>query len=64
MLISAMIKGNQGGNYIIADVGQEDALKELGVHSTRIPSYILPDSSSMARHEEVESYTSDLPCRD
>ena len=24
MLISAMIKGNQRGNYIIADVGQED----------------------------------------
>ena len=64
MLISAMIKGSQGGNYIIADVGQEDTLKELGVHSKRIPSYVLPDCNPIARHEEIDSYTNDLPCRD
>ena len=42
-VIKATLKGQQGNNYIIADVGRLPELQRLGVHSKRIPAFVLPD---------------------
>lgn len=39
------MKGRSGGHYIIADVGQLEGLRELGVHGKRIPAFVLPDGN-------------------
>ena len=44
LLIREVTKGKRGSQYMIADVGTLDKLKEIGVHSKRVPSFILPDS--------------------
>ena len=42
-VIQEVIRGEYGNYYIIADVGTPDGLKEMGVHSKRIPAFVLPD---------------------
>ena len=44
MLIKEFTKGSKGSHYLIADVGTVDTLKDLGVHSKRVPKFVLPDS--------------------
>ena len=44
MLSNAMTKGKRGGDYMTGDFGKVGKLKEIGVHSKKIPSFILPDS--------------------
>ena len=44
MLIRAFTRGKHGSHYLIADVGTMDKLKDIGVHSKRVPTFILPDS--------------------
>ena len=44
MLIKEFTKGSKGSHYLIADVGTVDTLKDLGVHSKRVPKFMLPDS--------------------
>ena len=64
MLIKSLIKGKQGGNYIVADVGQMEQLKELGVHSKRIPSFVLPDSHMQANQGSEDHKAALTACRD
>ena len=44
MLIKEFTKGSKGSHYLIADVGTVDTLKSIGVHSKRIPKFVLPDA--------------------
>ena len=63
MLIKSLIKGKQGANYIVAHVGQMETLKELGVHSKRIPPFVLPDSHIQANNQRSEDHTGTLTAR-
>ena len=40
MLFSAVIKAKHGRDYMIGDFGKLEELKELGIHSTRVPSFV------------------------
>ncbi|KAL3151126.1 hypothetical protein ABBQ38_012992 [Trebouxia sp. C0009 RCD-2024] len=42
-VVQAFTKGRLGSYYLIADVGRLEGLKELGVHSKRVPAFVLPD---------------------
>ena len=42
-VVQAFTKGRHGGFYLIADVGHLEGLKEIGVHSKRVPAFVLPD---------------------
>ena len=41
--MQAFTEGKHASFYPIADVGKEEGLRELGVHSRRVPPLILPD---------------------
>lgn len=43
MLIQAFNKGQLGSHYLVADVATVDKLKNIGVHNTRVPDFVLPD---------------------
>ena len=43
MLVKEFTKGSKGSHYLIADVGTVDTLKKIGVHSKRVPKFVLPD---------------------
>ena len=43
LLFRSVIKGRQGGSYMIGDFGKIEELKEIGIHSKKIPSFVLPD---------------------
>ena len=42
-VVQAFTKGRLGSYYLIADVGHLEGLKQLGVHSKRVPAFVLPD---------------------
>jgi len=42
-VIQAFTKGQCGNHYLIADVGKIEGLKGIGVHSKRVPAFVLPD---------------------
>ena len=48
-VLQAFTKGKNGSFYLIADVGKEEGLKELGAHSKRVPSFVLPDQYIQSR---------------
>jgi len=48
-VIQAFTKGQCGSQCLIADVGKIDRLKDIGVHSKRVPAFVLPDRCSQAR---------------
>ena len=67
MLVQAFIKGKQGGHYLIADIGTAEGLKEIGVHSKRVPSFVLPDSRVRAgadQYGDCRDLTRRDLCRD
>ena len=37
-------KASKGSHHLIADVGAVDTLKSTGMHSKRIPKFVLPDA--------------------
>ena len=39
MMRKEFTKGSKGSHYLIADVGTVDTLKDLGVHSKRVPKF-------------------------
>ena len=41
-VVQAFTKEQLGSFYLMADVGQLEGLKELGVHSNRVPAFVLP----------------------
>ena len=41
-VIQAFTKGQCGSHYLIADVGKIEGLKDIGVHSKRVPAFVLP----------------------
>ena len=41
-VVQAFTKGRHGAFYLIADVGHLEGLKEIGVHSKRVPAFVLP----------------------
>ena len=47
--IQAFTKGQCGRHYLIADVGKIEGHKDIGVHSQRVPAFVLPDRCSQAR---------------
>ena len=47
----------QGGNYVVASVDQVETLKELGVHSKRIPSCVLPEPHVQANQGSEAALT-------
>ena len=44
MLIKGFTKSTKGSHYLIADVGKADKFMDIGVHSKRLPKFVLPDS--------------------
>ncbi len=48
-VIQAFTKGQCGSHYLIADVGKIEGLKDVGVHSKRVPTFVLPDRCLQAR---------------
>ncbi len=48
-VIEAFTKGQCGSHYLIADVGKIEGLKDIGVHSKRVPAFILPERCLQAR---------------
>ena len=48
-VIQAFTKGQLGSHYPIADVGKIEGLKDTGVHSKRVPAFVLPDRCLQAR---------------
>ena len=63
MLIKEFTKGTKGSHYLIADVGTADALKDIGVHSKRVPKYMLPDSHIQHTTLNIEPCRNHLTCR-
>ena len=59
MLIKEFTKGAKGSHYLIADVGTVDTLKDIGVHSKRVPKFVLPDSHIQ---HNMESCGNHLTC--
>ena len=55
VIINAFNKETQGSHLLIADVGTQDVLKELGVHYKRIPKWVLPDNAIMHMHQSVQA---------
>ena len=58
-VVKAALKGQQSNHHIIADVGKLPELQRLGVHSKRVPAFILPDgfigTSSLEHQEEGDA---------
>jgi len=48
-VIQAFTIGQCGSHYLIADVGKIEGLKDIGVHSKRVPAFVLPDRCLQAR---------------
>ena len=44
-IIKEVMKGQSGSQFVIADVGHLEGLRQLGVHIKRIPEFVLPDKS-------------------
>ena len=39
------MKGRRGSHFTIADVGRLEGLCQLGIHSKKIPEFVLPNES-------------------
>ena len=63
MLIKEFTKGAKGSHYLIADVGTTDALKDIGVHSKRVPTFVLPHSHIQYTTQNMEPCRNHLTCR-
>ena len=48
-MVQAYTKGQLGSFYLIADVGQLQGLRELVVHSKRVPAFVLANSNLQNR---------------
>ena len=48
-VIQAFTTGQWGSHYLIADVGKVKGLKDMGVHSMRVPAFAVPDRCLQAR---------------
>ncbi len=48
-VIQAFTKGQYGSHYLIADDAEIEGLKDTGVHSKRVPAFVLPDRCLQAR---------------
>ena len=48
-VIQAFTKGQCGSHHLIADVGKIEGLKDIGVHSKRVPAFVLPEICLQAR---------------
>ena len=47
-VIQSFTKGRHGSFYLVADVGKAEGLKEIGIHSKRVPAFVLPDACLQA----------------
>ena len=65
LLIREVTKGKHGSQYMIADVGTLDKLKDIGVHSKRVPGFILPDPRVQLQHNSLllDVYKDPLTCK-
>ena len=63
MLIKEFIKGAKGSHYLIADAGTTDTLKDIRVHSKRVPMFVLPDSHIQQLTQNMEPCRNHLSCR-
>ena len=63
MLIKGFTKGTKGSHYLIADVGTSDTLKDIGVHSKRVPKFVLPDSHIQHTTQDLQPCKNNLTCR-
>ena len=48
-VIRAVTEGQCDSHYLIADVGKIEGLKDISVHSKRVPAFVLPDRCLQAR---------------
>ena len=55
MLIQEFTKGSKGSHYLIADVGTVETLKKIGVHSKRVPKFVLPDVHTQHTTRDIAS---------
>ena len=51
MLIKGFTKGTKGSHYLIADVGTVYTLKDIGMHSKRIPNLCYQTLTFSTRHK-------------
>ena len=63
MLIKKFTKGAKGSHFLIADVGTANTLKDMGVHSKRVPKFVLPDSHIQNTIQVLEPCRNHLTCR-
>ena len=63
MLIKEFTKGSKGSHYLIADVSTVDLLKSIGVHSKRIPKFVLPDAHIQHTTQNFAFCSNHLTCR-
>ena len=64
LLTEGVARGHLGGSYMIGDTGKAEVLTEIGVHSKRIPSFVLPDSHVQANAQDSQGCRPALTCRD
>ena len=63
MRIKGFTKGTKGSHYLIADVGTADTLKNIGVHSIRVPKFVLPDSHIQHTTQDLQPCRNNMTCR-
>ena len=63
MLIKGFTKGTKGSHYLTADVGTADTLKDIGVHSKRVPEFVLPDSHIQHMTQDLQPCRNNLTCQ-
>ena len=62
MMITEFTKGAKGSHYLIADVGTVDTLKDLGVHSKRVPNFANCAARLSHPAHDTEHGTLQEPC--
>ena len=62
MLTKGFTKGTKG-SHLIADAGTADTLKDIGVHSKRVPKFVLPDSHIQHKTQDLQPCRNNLTCR-
>ena len=63
VIIKEFTKGSKGSHYLIADVGTVCTLKKIGVHSKRVPKFVLPDVHTQHSTQDIASCSNHSTCR-
>ena len=64
MLTEGVSKGHLGGSYMMGDSGKVEMMKEVRVHSKKIPSFVLANSRVQADAQGYQDRRTAVSCRD